>query len=204
MQFQFVLSYSRNRRQAYLYQIRPHTPHEVYIDKVWFGEERPQTCCFEFLPPFEELGEFLPCTSTEHVHFKLKLAKGQWLAMETIDENLERVEFVTLDVNLEHIDKVVAVPLHQSAQGIHFGIVSRAKGIFRTKGIGEKVGTAFQIRLEFNLWPKLTEMNGVLEPTSSYFDQHTYGVDTEIIAIDLTAGRCFHDIGFERGLAIYT
>lgn len=145
--------------KTHLHQVWTHTPYEVYIDEVWLREERPQARCLEFLPPLEELGEVLPSSAAEYMHFELKLAKRQRFSAETVNENLKRVELVTLDVDLEHVDEVMTIPLHQGTQSKHLGIVCQTEGIFSTKSIGEEVRTALQVRLEFNLWSKLTEVN---------------------------------------------
>ena len=131
--------------KTYLYQVGTRTPHTVCPDEVWFKGKGSQARFFEFLPPFEELGEICPFAVTEGVHFELKLAKGQWFTMETVDEHFKRLEFITLDVNLEHIDEAVVVLFHQCTQVVRLGILIRAKGILRTESIWEEVGTVLQI-----------------------------------------------------------
>lgn len=92
---------------------------------------------------------------------------------KVVNEGDQRFEFCAFDINLEDIDKVVAVYFHEFGEGVHGGMYGWAVIVL----------WAESIRME---------MRTLLE-SGNILDLRTERVDGKVVAPDLTTGSSFQD-----------
>lgn len=167
-------------QERVLGEVRRRAAVVVLVHEIRLGPEGAQAGGLEHLPPLEELGERL----VPGVDLELQLAERQRLAALDVrpDERGERLELPRLDVDLEHVDKGVAVEREQARERVHLVLVVRPVRVRAREPVRLEVRAVQQRGHVLHLGPEL--------------------VHGEVVAPDAAAGRAREQLGLERGLVV--
>lgn len=80
--------------------------------QVGFSPEGSESGFLEPLPEMQKVGE----ANLTGMDFELELAKGQWAALVFLEEGIEHVKFGAFDIELEDVNKLVSVELHETLE----------------------------------------------------------------------------------------